>query len=130
MLRHARNRPDLVSGMKNVIEHQTCSDESVLYRLVAAGLVKEQSNNTCVVRCWLYEDYLGKHYMSERTNISKKFFVVGGTLGGDVSSYVRRPLDEDLLRFTLAGEYCNVLAARQMGKSTWIGAYCRKIDGT
>ncbi len=56
--------------------------------------------------------------MPNQTNLLNKFFVVGGTLGGNVASYVRRPLDDDLLRFTLAGEYCNVLAARQMGKSS------------
>jgi formylglycine-generating enzyme required for sulfatase activity len=49
---------------------------------------------------------------------SNNFFVVGGTLGRDASSYVHRPVDEELLRLTLQGEYCNVLAARQTGKSS------------
>jgi len=46
------------------------------------------------------------------------FFVLGGTLRRDAPSYIARPADEELLRLTLAGEYCNVLAARQMGKSS------------
>jgi hypothetical protein len=46
------------------------------------------------------------------------FFVVGGTLRLESTSYVSRPADEELLRLTLAGEYCNVLTARQMGKSS------------
>jgi hypothetical protein len=46
------------------------------------------------------------------------FFVVGGTLGREAASYVHRPVDDELLRLTLAGEYCNVLAARQTGKSS------------
>jgi len=49
---------------------------------------------------------------------SAEFFVVGGTLERAAASYVRRSADDDLLRGTLAGEYCNVLAARQTGKSS------------
>ena len=58
--------------------------------------------------------------MSKYTNRSdtNAFFVVGGTLGREATSYVRRPVDEEILRLTLAGEYCNVLAARQTGKSS------------
>ena len=52
------------------------------------------------------------------SNAPKSFFVVGGTLGRDASSYVRRPVDDELLQLTLQGEYCNVLAARQTGKSS------------
>ena len=49
---------------------------------------------------------------------SSNFFVVGGTLRRDEPSYVKRPLDDELLRRTLNGEYCNILAARQTGKSS------------
>lgn len=55
-----RDRPELVSGMKEVIKKHTCSDEGVLYRLVAAGLVREPSENVCVPRCELYENYFRK----------------------------------------------------------------------
>jgi Tol biopolymer transport system component len=48
----------------------------------------------------------------------KEFFVAGGTLWREAPSYIRRAADDELLRLTLAGEYCNVLAARQMGKSS------------
>lgn len=56
--------------------------------------------------------------MSETADPQSKFFIVGGTLGGSAASYVQRPLDNELLRHLLTGEYCNVLAARQMGKSS------------
>ena len=46
------------------------------------------------------------------------FFVAGGTLWREAPSYIHRPADEELFRLALAGEYCNVLAARQMGKSS------------
>jgi tetratricopeptide (TPR) repeat protein len=49
---------------------------------------------------------------------STGFFTVGGTLGREAASYVSRPADDQLLNLTLAGEYCNVLAARQIGKSS------------
>jgi hypothetical protein len=48
----------------------------------------------------------------------QEFFVTGGTLWREAPSYISRPADEELLRLALAGEYCNVLAARQMGKSS------------
>lgn len=47
-----------------------------------------------------------------------EFFVAGGTLWREAPSYIRRPADDELLQWALASEYCNVLAARQMGKSS------------
>src|SRR5215216_2963756 len=47
-----------------------------------------------------------------------EFFVAGGTLWREAPSYIRRTTDDELFRLVLAGEYCNVLAARQMGKSS------------
>lgn len=46
------------------------------------------------------------------------FFVAGGTLWREAPSYIVRPADEELFRLALAGEFCNILAARQMGKSS------------
>jgi hypothetical protein len=51
-------------------------------------------------------------------SVLQEFFVAGGTLWGEAPSYIVRPADEELYRLTLSGEYCNVLAARQMGKSS------------
>ena len=48
----------------------------------------------------------------------QEFFVAGGTLWREAPSYIIRPADEELFRLTFTGEYCNVLAARQMGKSS------------
>jgi tetratricopeptide (TPR) repeat protein len=47
-----------------------------------------------------------------------EFFVAGGTLWGEAPSYVVRSADDELYNLALAGEYCNILAARQMGKSS------------
>jgi hypothetical protein len=46
------------------------------------------------------------------------FYVTGGTLRTDHSCYLVRQADQDLLRGLLAGEFCYVLTARQMGKSS------------
>jgi hypothetical protein len=46
------------------------------------------------------------------------FFVVGGTLRRDAPSYISRVADQNLYKFLQAGEFCYVLTARQMGKSS------------
>jgi len=46
------------------------------------------------------------------------FFQVGGSLGRTASSYVERQADEDLYQALLEGQYCYLLNARQMGKSS------------
>jgi len=56
--------------------------------------------------------------MSERREGRDFRWVLGGTLRRDEPSYITRPADAELLRLTQAGEYCNVLAPRQMGKSS------------
>ena len=49
---------------------------------------------------------------------AKRFFVVGGTLEPNAPSYVLRSADTTLLRSLQEGEFCYVLDARQMGKSS------------
>ena len=46
------------------------------------------------------------------------FFVTGGTLRHDATCYVERAADRDLMSGLLAAEFCYVLTARQMGKSS------------
>jgi tetratricopeptide (TPR) repeat protein len=46
------------------------------------------------------------------------FYVTGGTLKNDALCYVERQADQDLYASLMKGEYCYVLTARQMGKSS------------
>ena len=51
-------------------------------------------------------------------NPRSPFYVTGGTLGADAPSYIERGADQQLFDALAAGEYCYVLTARQMGKSS------------
>src|SRR5215469_2442248 len=51
-------------------------------------------------------------------DVNNSFFVVGGTLRRDAPSYISRAADQDLYKFLQVGEFCYVLTARQMGKSS------------
>jgi hypothetical protein len=50
--------------------------------------------------------------------LASDYFTVGGTLQRDDPSYVRRKADDELFELVMAGQYCSVLTARQMGKSS------------
>ena len=47
-----------------------------------------------------------------------RFFVTGGTLAGDVHSYVTRRADKELFDALQSGQFCYVLNTRQVGKSS------------
>src|SRR5438128_736217 len=54
----------------------------------------------------------------ERTTSAVTFYVTGGTLRQDAPCYVERQADRDLYDGLKRGEFCYVLTARQMGKSS------------
>ena len=47
-----------------------------------------------------------------------RFYITGGTMHADASSYVERQADRELFEGLLQGDFCYILTSRQMGKSS------------
>ncbi len=52
------------------------------------------------------------------TQPTLNFFQIGGSLPSESPSYVKRRADDELLHYLKSGQFCYVLTARQMGKSS------------
>ena len=57
----------------------------------------------------------------------KNFYVVGGTLTPEAPSYVERAADRELFEHAMAGDFCYVLTARQVGKSSLMIRTARRL---
>src|ERR1044072_7521487 len=55
---------------------------------------------------------------SVATKSATEFYTVGGTMRHDAPSYVERDADKELFSVLMRDEFCHVLTARQMGKSS------------
>ena len=65
--------------------------------------------------------------MSERSR--PPFYVVGGTMAPGSPSYIARAADDELYAAVLSSEFCYVLTARQMGKSSLMARTVHRLRG-
>jgi len=66
--------------------------------------------------------------VSEPTTPTRPFYVTGGTLKPGEPSYIERRADANLFESLLAGEFCYVLTARQMGKSSLMARTATRLE--
>ncbi|HSS77885.1 MAG TPA: AAA-like domain-containing protein, partial [Thermoanaerobaculia bacterium] len=66
--------------------------------------------------------------MSEPAAPDRPFYVTGGTLKPGEPSYVERRADTDLFESILAGDFCYILTARQMGKSSLMARTATRLE--
>ncbi len=55
-----KGKTDLINALLEIIRHQRCGDETLVWRLEGAGLVKKTETGARP-RCQLYADYFPKH---------------------------------------------------------------------
>ncbi|MCA9924696.1 MAG: AAA-like domain-containing protein [Anaerolineales bacterium] len=66
--------------------------------------------------------------MENNNNNSTFEFLAGGTLKVNHPSYVERPADRELYNAARNGDFCYVLTARQMGKSSMMVRTAKKLN--
>ncbi len=55
-------QPELARGLRQVIEHNTCPDDRIFFRLRGAGLVRRTAEGTVLPRCQLYANYFRERF--------------------------------------------------------------------
>ena len=66
--------------------------------------------------------------MRESVGPTRPFYVTGGALKPEEPSYVERRADTELFESLLAGDFCYVLTARQMGKSSLMARAAKRLE--
>src|SRR5579862_8512266 len=64
------------------------------------------------------------------SDLGKGFYVTGGSLRSDTPSYVERSADAELYDALTNGEFCYILTARQMGKSSLMARTTARLRRT
>jgi hypothetical protein len=54
------DKQTLVEGLRQIIRHNTCTDDLIFFRLRGAGLVRREEHKE-LPRCQLYADYFREH---------------------------------------------------------------------
>lgn len=113
-LRQVVDSPELKETLSEILLNRTHSKDQPFYYLKQTGLIKEDGHRV-IIRNSLYHRYFLEHLNLKPT---ANLISVGGPVQIRGSTYVTRPADEELFSACKAGQFCYILACRQIGKSS------------
>lgn len=117
------DNPELEQTLSDILLRQYYEKNQNYYRLKSTGLIKEVGKQV-ILRNNLYT-----RYFWYRLNLVAGIrLAVGGPVQTKAGTYITRPADETLFNACKEGQFCYVLASRQIGKSSLMFSTAQRLE--